>query len=227
MRRFGIPVVLDIETEADHAWLAATEETWLQHQEPPSNWKDPAKIAKWFEDAKADRVTKAALNPLDGRLTAWSCMRLQEDLAGAEQVTTVDRKDECTLLQCLFSVLDNLGGGNAVLAGFNIGWFDLPFLAFRAALHRVPLPPWWPDPRRREAILDAHQILDAGKLELVLTRLGLPQKLASGSQVGQMLDHELEAYVAQDVVAEASLLLRLAEVHPVVRAYLAPSAELA
>lgn len=224
-RHRGIPVVLDVETEADDAWLKATEELWLQHQEPPSNWKDPAKIAQWFADKKADRRRKASLDPIEGRVTAWSCMRLQMQAGGParEQITAVSRTDERALLEHLFASLDHLGDGEALLAGFNIGGFDVPFLTFRAALHKLPLPRWWPDPRRRESVLDAHAILDAGKLELVLRRLGLPEKSGRGDQVPDMLEHELKAYVAQDVVAETALLLRLAEIHPVVRSYLPDS----
>ena len=108
----------------------------------------------------------------------------------------------------------------ALLAGYNIAQFDLPFIAARAAIHDVPLPGWWPDLTRRYGIcLDAFDVLGgSGKLAMWLARLKLPPKTGEGGQCHTYADEELRSYVQNDVRVERLLLRRLAGVSPLIRA---------
>ena len=65
-----IPVVLDIETEPDLAWLEATEAEFVATLEPPANYKSQEAIEKWFRGERDKRAERAALSPVDGRITA-------------------------------------------------------------------------------------------------------------------------------------------------------------
>lgn len=212
-----IPVVCDIETEPDTAWLEATETEFVATLEPPANYKSPDAIEKWFRGERDKRIEKAALSPIDGRITALAVAPLWDD---SEPIALVNRVSERTLItDFIVAVSSCTRCAPAILAGFNIGDFDLPFISARAAVHGVRLPAWWPDLTRRYGIcLDAYEILGReGKLARWLARFGLPPKTGEGSQCSVYTDEELQGYVQNDVRVERLLLRRLAPVSPAIR----------
>lgn len=213
-----IPVVLDIETEPDLAWLEATEAEFVATLEPPANYKSQEAIEKWFRGERDKRAERAALSPVDGRITAIAVAPLWESM---EPIALVNRVSERTLIvDFLVAVTSCTGARPALLAGYNIAQFDLPFIAARAAIHDVPLPGWWPDLTRRYGIcLDAFDVLGgSGKLAMWLARLKLPPKTGEGGQCHTYADEELRSYVQNDVRVERLLLRRLAGVSPLIRA---------
>lgn len=214
-----VPVVLDLETEPDLAWLDDSGRAFAESLEPPANYKKQESIEKWIAEQSEKRIEKAATSPIDGRITAAAVAPLWHDDA---PIALVNRTSERTLIVDLVvaigSIVHTAGGGQPVIAGYNVGGFDLPFLAARAAVHRVKLPAWWPDLTKRYGIcLDAFDVLGEGKLELWLARFGLPSKNGSGALVHSMPDEALRAYVANDVAVERALLRRLADVSPLIR----------
>lgn len=212
-----VPVVLDIETEPDLVWLEATEAEFVATLEPPANYKSQEAIEKWFRGERDKRVERAALSPIDGRITAIAVAPLWGDM---EPIALVNRVSERTLIvDFLVAVSSCTGGVPAILAGFNIAEFDLPFIAARAAIHGVPMPRWWPDVARRYGIcLDAFDMLGRqGKLALWLARFGLPPKTGDGGKCHTYTDAELQGYVQNDVRVERLLLRRLATVSPAIR----------
>lgn len=215
-----VPIVLDLETEPDLAWLDESGRAFAESLEAPANYKKAESISKWIEEQAAKRIEKAATSPIDGRITAAAVAPLWGD---AEPIAVVNRVSERTLLVDLVvaigSILHSAGSGQPVFAGYNIADFDLPFLAARAAVHRVRLPEWWPDLTRRFGVcLDAFDVLGReGKLELWLARMKLPAKNGSGAVIHTMTDDQLRDYVANDVRVERELLRRLADVSPLIR----------
>lgn len=211
-----IPLVFDLETEPDTAWLDRTGREFAEAAEPPANY-GPEAAAKWIAKKALDRIERAALSPIDGRITAFAVAPLWSD---DKPVAIANRVSESTLIRDLIVEICRLvRDGEPILAGYNVRTFDLPFLAARAAVHQITLPAWWPDLTRSwGSCIDAYDILGReGKLELWLARFGLPSKIGSGALVSDMSDDQLEAYVAQDVRVERALLLRLAAVSPVLR----------
>lgn len=212
-----VPLVFDLETEPDLPWLDRTGREFADALDPPANYKKAESIEKWIAERAAERVAKASVSPIDGRITAFAVAPLWSD---AKPVAIANRVSESTLIRDLIVEIRRLvRDGEPILAGYNVRTFDLPFLAARAAVHQITLPAWWPDLTRSwGSCIDAYDILGReGKLELWLARFGLPSKTGSGALVSGMTDDVLEAYVANDVAVERALLQRLALVSPVLR----------
>ena len=213
----SLPIVLDIETEPDLVWIDRTQDEFIASLEPPGNYKKPEAIGKWFEEKMAERKERAALSPLDGRISAFAVGRLWDESA---PLAMVFRQDEGRLVHSLLSCIDTLvhHSETPILAGWHINGFDLPFIAARACLHGIHLPDWWPDhPRRYGATLDGAELLQEGRLARWLSRFDLPPKLGDGKDAPNMNDDDLLDYVRQDVVVERELLRRLALVSPTIR----------
>lgn len=212
-----IPLVFDLETEPDMAWLDRTGREFADALDPPANYKKAESIEKWIAERAAERVEKASVSPIDGRITAFAVAPLWSD---AKPVAIANRVSESTLIRDLIVEIRRLvRDGEPILAGYNVRTFDLPFLAARAAVHQITLPAWWPDLTRSwGSCIDAYDVLGReGKLDLWLTRFGLPGKTGSGALIHEMTDDQLEAYVANDVAVERALLQRLALVSPAIR----------
>lgn len=219
-----VPVVLDIETEPDLKWIKATSDDFtakLLKRDPPKNLKKGETIQKWYEDllreAPEQRLKDAALSPIDGRITAIAVAPLWDDM---EPIAIVNRNSESTLLHDFIACFAQCTRNQpAMLAGYNIATFDLPFIVARAAMHEIRLPRWWPEVARRYGIcLDAFDILGRqGELGEWLARYGLPPKTGEGKDCSVYTDAELQGYVQNDVRVERLLLRRLATVSPAIR----------
>lgn len=205
-----LPIVIDIETEPDSEWLARSHKEFLASLTPPANYKSPEAIGKWFNERDAERVEKAPLSPIDGRITAISVADLWSD---DDPWARVGRGEEADLIRAALREIDGLAAAEnsrPLLAGWHINTFDVPFLAARAALHEIRLPDWWPsNPRRFGVTLDAADVLPDGRLALWLARFGLPAKFGDGRDAPAMPNDQLLHYVRNDVLVERALLQRL------------------
>lgn len=120
-RASAMRVVLDIETaplpDVDD-WLPKAEEL-----EPPSNYKDPAKIAAWQQEKRAEMLAKAALDPDLCRVVcmAWLVVEYGDE----DNVTVVALRPEVT-------ELDYAPPPVAQFIGYNLLGFDLPIIQRRA-----------------------------------------------------------------------------------------------
>lgn len=208
----AVPIVMDIETVADDAWLAESEEAWLAALAPPANYKKAESIHGWIATKVAERRERAPLSPVEGKVAAvafaplWSDDDLPEAFAGDDEAELLARLSAWMRL-----------AGRPLVCGYEVRRFDLPFLAARYAAHGLEAD-WIPDPHDRRMVIDAADVLQsAATLDLWLRRFKLPPKTASGAQVATMTHEERRAYCANDVRVERLLLRRLAGVFPSLR----------
>lgn len=204
-----IPIVLDIETEPDKDWIERTHEQFCATLEPPANYKSEDAIERWFQTKVDERVGKAALSPLDGKISAIGIGLLWDD---AEPYTRLCRGDEAGGIKAAIAAMEMAAvGGTPILCGWHINSFDVSFITARAAKHSIKLPSWWPaNYRRFGSVLDGADILDSGRLASWLSLFDLPPKLGDGKDAPNLPDDELLAYLRQDVLSERALLRRLA-----------------
>lgn len=205
-------LVFDIETVEDVHYTARDgflELLW-QDCQAPSNYKDPEKIEAERRRLYAAKRERLALSPRTGRICAIACGWLDDDeiecFTGNEQ-------------EIVRGFLREAGKhGRAVLAGFNIREFDIPFVAVRASLVGIDVPSWWPPIGRFDRfVADARDLLQDGKLADWLHCFELPPKNGEGSECHNMTEQQLRDYVTNDVRVERLLLRRLAHALPAIR----------
>jgi DNA polymerase elongation subunit (family B) len=201
--------VFDIETVPDAAALDDPEFERIARSKitPPSNYKNPEKIAEYVSEKWQERRAKAALDPLVGRIVAIG----HASAAGGDVACEVELDDERSVIERFLDALDR--GRFRALAGFNIRDFDVPFVSIRAALHGIEMPHWWPRPTRDwKRIVELRDALSSHPLQVWLARFGLPLKTSSGDQVEHMTADEVAAYCANDVEQERALVRRFASI---------------
>ena len=121
-------VVLDLETVA-----APGCAEWLDPPKAPSNYKDPAKIAAYVEEARAKQIETAGLEPDLCEVVAVG-FRHPEHVTASAVYTRMDG-DEADVLDYLWDAIRG-----RVVVGFNVLSFDLPVLIRRSQLLGVPVP---------------------------------------------------------------------------------------
>ena len=138
-------VALDIETVANPEAVARMPAPEVK----TGNIKDPAKIAAKHAEAKAEQMSKAALNPLTARVVCYAAV----GIAGVDEAEFSECASETTdeaergVVQ---SILEILGQPEMRLVTWNGIGFDLPMIYKRAMLLGVdpsnfgapPLPAW-------------------------------------------------------------------------------------
>lgn len=107
---------------------------WLEEPTAPANWKDPAKIAAYIAEKKADQTERAGLDPDLGRITGIGVW--QSDCPKPEPWICRTEADERLAIQAFADAHRTL---NIPLIGFNSLKFDWPFLMRRAAYLGVKL----------------------------------------------------------------------------------------
>ncbi len=200
-------IAIDIETYADvPEWI---QDRWKEREvKAPSNWKDPIKCQRYVEEKMAERIEKAALNPLTGRVVGVGVgHREKEDW---EYACWVDRvNNEASLLKAVDYALGQIPG-LSWLVTYNGRQFDFPFLAVRAMRHKLDLRHRWPLgkwDRRHVDMFDAFgkngSLAAWGQLLLDENPVG------SGKHIGELVAaeewDEIEAHCLQDVKIVAGL----------------------
>lgn len=186
--------------------------------EPPSNYRDPQKIAENVEAQRRAWLDRAALSPLTGRILL-ACVA--EDDGPAEFI----EGDEAAVVR---GVLDRLtatiaAGGRCV--GFNVHGFDLPFLRQRALLLGLPFPRVLLNEFRgrlgwHERLIDLLDLWSFGgrtrdlvSLDALAKAFGLPGKTGDfGPHFGALYRENRSAaleYAGQDVELVRALYARL------------------
>ena len=166
-------IVLDLET-GDAAMEAVARK--MQDWRPPSNLKDPEKIAARRKEAAEKALEKAAL--LDE--SPILCVGMQTDSArfllngmdgSAPEIDgwpVMPCTDERGLLVALRAVLDRIGTPETILVGHNVRAFDLPKLrhAYIRQGLRMPeiLKPRLKDEERAE-VVDTSRLFKAFSME--------------------------------------------------------------
>lgn len=207
-------LIFDIETAPSDDWDDPDFIGELLNQaRAPTNYKDPEKIAAAKREKVDSQRDAAALSWLFGRIRAIGVGGLLEEFPP----TVWASEDEAEVIASFALYLDD--AGPAVIGGFNVREFDVPFVTFRAAVHRIELPTWWPARRPYgNGIVDPVDLLGRnGRLADHLRAMGLPKKTADGADAPGMSVEELGDYCANDVLCERMLIRRLASAFPALR----------
>lgn len=124
-------LILDIATTAiDGA------DQFLEPVSAPSNYKDEAKIAAYCAEKAAEQLSKIALDPDCGRISAIGYQ--EDDMAEPVVLTCENESQEAAALRLLFPNWDQPAQDRTVLIGYNALKFDWPFVMRRALYLGVP-----------------------------------------------------------------------------------------
>ncbi len=120
-------LILDIETGP----LPDEQLTpFLPKIEPPSNYKDPAKIEAYIAEKTAEAKDRAALSALTGQVLAVGVKE------GEDEPSTFSHSEKESL-QVVWNYWTGFGGR---IIGHNIAGFDIPFLVRRSYHHGIRVP---------------------------------------------------------------------------------------
>lgn len=209
-------IVFDIEVVPDWDYLRDSPEGRVrffeaeQAFEPPANLTDPTKIAAAHTEAWAKTRKSWTFNTLTAKVIAIAWADLWEGPVICEA-----SDDERQVLE-QFAL--GLKEQEAVLTGYNVRRFDVPFITTRASLHGIELPWWWPHDRDYRRIADIMDATQGGKCQEWLERFGLPLKTSDGASVEAMTLDQVHEYCENDVHVERLLAQRFAPNMPGLRA---------
>lgn len=100
----------------------------------PKNYKDPAKIAEYIAEEGQEWARRAPLSAVTGRVLAIGTRQDGENAILATGDETFD-------LMRFWEIVEKSARNGAVLAGFNIARFDIPFVIRRSWFLGVRVPP--------------------------------------------------------------------------------------
>lgn len=194
-------LIFDIETVAH-----PDVKKWVEPKNPPSNWKDPAKIAVFKNKSMEEQITKAALDPHTGLVRAIGTRVRGPDsiLLAPEDMT------EKELLEHFWGEFEEQVGWSC---GFNTINFDFPYLLARSMEHKVAVP-LRPDLRRYQSngpTYDLFAILNQWSgghgLKWLCNRYDIKTKHpdVDGSMVADMEPDMLREYLTDDLDRTSAL----------------------
>jgi hypothetical protein len=214
---------------------------FLKPLEPPAldkRYTDPAKVeadrvakAAAHEQALADQRARMSLDPFAGRIVCVGYQTERDPAPTCDLAMTED--EERTLLTGLGVLIqpDTYQTSRRTVVGYNIQWFDWPFVLTRARLLGVKLPPV--DLRRfgNRDVCDVYAALTcdgqiasgvvARSLTTMARRFGIPvEDDVDGSQVAALWAAGRYADVSAHCRSDVSLTVALAR-----RLRLIPQAE--
>jgi DNA polymerase elongation subunit (family B) len=205
---------LDIETcglsESDLAPI-------MPDFEPDARLTDPAKIKASIESKKRSFLDGAALKATTGRLFAASTMYL------GQQPEFHWTPDEYTMVANLTTMIRQAVGAGISVYAWNGHGFDYPFLAQRAAVHKLEPFKWMMTSYRgryyfNEFLIDPLPIWAMGRdysgnsLKAVAHALGVGEKTGSGKDFVKLWETDPEAakkYALDDVRLLAAIVERM------------------
>lgn len=127
-------IILDCETLAIDGAEALAEPV-----SAPANYKDPAKIAAYIDEAQRAQTEKAALYPYTARIIALGWCHETDEVNRVEVINNEAR--EASVLRELWAdVVDARTHAALPICTFNGRTFDLPLLMVRSRLLGVPCP---------------------------------------------------------------------------------------
>ena len=188
-------LIFDIETVAH-----PDVKKWVEPKNPPSNWKDPAKIAAFKNKSMQDQIDKAALDPHTGMVRAIG-MRI-EDVD--EIILTPEDHPESYVIERFWKAFESQLG---VTCGFNTIGFDLPYLLARSMDLKIKVPTF-PDLRRYQyngPTYDLFAILNqwgsGHGLKWICNRYDIKTKRPDldGSMVAHMGSEVIREYLLDDL----------------------------
>lgn len=198
----------DIETKANPVTLK-----FMEQPTAPGNYKDPDKIQAYIDNKMVEMVEKAALDADYGQIVAIGYKEDDQDI----QSMIIAEMSEEEMLKTFWEKY-RVHGGNS--CGYNIIGFDLPYMmrrSFELGIH-VPLIPYL-NKYQVAPTCDLMGILygwsSAKNLKWVVERYGLDNPLPEleGSQVAEMDNETLKAYVENDVYITYQLWQKMSGVY--------------
>lgn len=214
----------DIETEVNPPAVEL-----LDDPKPPSNYKDPEKIAAYVEEQKQERIKTAPLDPDLGKITAIAFRLQLTDKTTAFLLGDPDTPTETDLIKMFWQQFSIARG---YTCGYNILGFDLPYLLRRSMDLGITIP-FFPNlvKFRTEPTTDLMAILynwgQAKGLKWVCKRYGIPNPLPdlNGAHYAAMDPDTRRAYVANDVAMVCGLYAKMCSIYlpadPLVKEYYA------
>jgi DNA polymerase elongation subunit (family B) len=216
-------LIIDIETRPDpRIWDDPdTVEEIRDSITPPKNYKDPLKIEAYTDERLGELKMAAALRPQMGKIACIGVLPL-DCYSPSDPIEMVASQVECPVGDDEFSVLtdfvDVLEGYDwPLIGGYYLREFDVPFISYRCAVHRIDLPDWWPSRRDWSGIIDPCDLFPrqaSGSLADNLRAMGLPRKTLTGEESLTLPLDDLADYCRNDVAVEAALIHRLRSQFP-------------
>jgi hypothetical protein len=125
---------------------------YIEPISPPSNYKDPEKIAAYCEQAQRDALAKAALDIDLGRIVALGSSHGSSDVIVA---LARDEQDEADILRAFWARVTASNTYNRpTLIGFNCLGYDLPLMLRRSLYLGVQAPRFQMGKYRHDGIED-------------------------------------------------------------------------
>lgn len=126
-------IIFDIESGSQDEEVLKAQ---MPEFTPAANLKDPEKIKADIEAKKARYLSQAALSPMTGKVVAVGILQSHGD------PLLIHGEDEERVVREAVEFITPLMVDRVSCIGFNIHGFDLPFLRFRAMVHKIPTRFW-------------------------------------------------------------------------------------
>lgn len=209
-------LVIDLETGPQPE---AQAERFAPQFSAPGNYKDQVKIDAYIADARKDWLESCALSPLTGTLLA---VGVQSESSEITTFTISEFESESTFIDITLRSLDVEIGRGAVIVGFNVRHFDIPFLMRRAWILgvRVPLTVTMAVQKRYSTeIVDLMDVWLCGEREFkgqslknIALACGIGEKTGDGAEFARLFTADRFAaleYLKNDVQLTVALAKRL------------------
>lgn len=178
------PLLIDIECVG-----IETASDFLEPVEAPSNYKDPAKIAAYIEEAAQKAIERCALDPDLCRIVALG----HGEAHGEDHVILCrDEETEAAALEALWKQVTNSAGVPRTIVTFNGFGYDLPVLMRRSQYLGVPYLVLNLDKYRTSHIdlmqkLSFNGAIKPHSLKFYAARFGMPVDDVDGSQIAALV----------------------------------------
>lgn len=175
----------------------------------PANYKNPAKIDAYLNEAESAWVEKAALSAITGQILV---IGLYHD----NSIVEILQSDERTMLEAFWRVW----GKGGLMVGFACKTFDFPFIFQRSLINNVPVPEdLWVGRYLNLRVIDLQERwccfsnrIEGQSLNAVCQALGLGKKNGNGADFAGLFKADRKAaleYVIQDLTLTMALAKRL------------------
>ena len=182
-------ITLNVETIGDST-LPAGLYPQPDDFDAPSNYKDPAKIEEYKQNAARSEMGRFGLAPLTGKIICASY--LYEDSDGKyEPIATIAGDNEASIVESLLAAISSHHAEFPTIVTYNGLQFDIPFIAIAAARCGIMLPVGYRDLLNRYGAdhVDIYSLLSAygahkkGKLSDWSLRFGIEPPFGVGNMV--------------------------------------------
>lgn len=206
-------LIFDIETRALPLSYIKEKEI-MPSFKPPSNYKDPDKIAAKEAEHETEVMSKAALDATLSEVCALGY------LSDEDEEPTIIVGSEEVILKNFWDLVREQVNNYGKIIGFNIVGFDLPYMIRRSWIHNIAICEGIKRGRyfNDSHVVDLAEIWKLGdknnfiSLDRVSKVLGIGKKTGSGKDFAALLQTDSKAaieYLKTDVLLTEKLARRL------------------